>query len=185
MVQQVAQDLLEILAWAADYVGLRHGWLDRDSTLVRKVIVDLPTPFLSTGVGRVLGLGAGSGRATVGVDDRVQIEVADMRTLPFAANSFDAAISVAAIDHLRWDDVEQALSEVARVLEPAGQLLIVSLDADGWVRIAMPWSLHGGGFWGSSPNRERWRSVLDRCGFDVTEVGMKPATLYFLATKRR
>lgn len=178
--------------------------------------------FLPSGNGRVLDLGAGSGRATIGVllarpqatvtavdlyrgyygiddntperlhlnarkagvDDRVRLEVADMRALPFAANSFDAAISVAAIDHLRWDDVERALGETARVLKPAGQLLIVSLNVDGWVRIAMPWSLHGHGYWGRSPDRQGWHDALERCGFDVTELGTRPATVYFLATKR-
>ena len=37
---------------------------------------------------------------TAGVDGRVQVQVADMRTLPFDAGRFDAAFSVAAIDHL-------------------------------------------------------------------------------------
>jgi SAM-dependent methyltransferase len=178
--------------------------------------------FLPSGSGRVLDLGAGSGRATVGlllarpkatvtavdlyqgyfgiddntperlranariagVDDRVRVEVADMRVLPFEPGVFDAAMSVAAIDHLRWDGVEQTLGETARVLKPDGQFLIVSLNVDTWVRIAMPSSIHGHGYWGQSQNVARWRDALAKAGFTVVETGTKPATLYFLAQRR-
>lgn len=176
--------------------------------------------FLPHG-GRVLDLGAGSGRATVGlllarplaqvvavdryrgyygiddntparlqenarragVADRVLVEVADMRELPFAAGEFDAAMSVAALDHLRWNGIEQTLRETARVLKPRGQLLIVSINVDGWVRVAMPWSMHGH-TWGSIQNRAPWRRALDQAGFDTTEVWTQPAYLYQLATRR-
>lgn len=177
--------------------------------------------FLPQGTGRVLDLGAGSGRATVGlllarpraqvvaldryrgyyaIDDntparlhenarragvanRVQVQVADMRELPFVAGEFDAAMSIAALDHLRWTDIEQTLRDTARVLKPRGQLLIVSINVDGWVRIAMPWSMHGH-VWGSIQNREPWQRALDQAGFDTTEIGTRPAYLYQLATKR-
>lgn len=178
--------------------------------------------FLPSGNGRVLDLGAGSGRGTVGllqarpkasvtavdlyrgyygiddntperlhlnarlagVDDRVTVEVADMRDLPFQAGEFDAAMSVAAIDHLRWDGIERTLGETARVLKPGGQFLVVSLNVDTWVRVAMPSSIHGHGYWGQSQNRQRWHDAMTAAGFDVTETGTKPATLYFLARKR-
>jgi ubiquinone/menaquinone biosynthesis C-methylase UbiE len=171
--------------------------------------------------GRVLDLGAGSGRATIGlllarpgaavtaldlyqgyfgidgntparlranakiagVDNRVDVQVADMRALPFSDASFDAVMSVAAIDHLRWPDIEQTMRETSRVLRAGGQFLIVSLNADAWVRIAIPTSIHGG-FWGSSPNRQRWRDTLTRAGFEVVEIGTAPATVYFLARRR-
>jgi len=53
------------------------------------------------------------------------------------------------------------------------------------VRIAFPPSIHGQGYWGHSQRRESWRGVFERCGFDVKEVGTAPATLYWLAVKRR
>lgn len=182
----------------------------------------LPTAmFLSTGGGRVLELGAGSGRATVGlllarpaahvtaidryegyygiddntadrlrrnatmagVNDRLAVQVADMRQLPFADGTFDAAMSVAAIDHLPWPGIEQALRETVRVLKPGGQLLIVSLNSDAWVATAMPPALLGHGFWGSTQNRQRWRDVFAHTGFAVQETGTAPATLYWLATR--
>ena len=178
--------------------------------------------FLPSGAGRVVDLGAGSGRATVGlllarprarvtaidlyqgyfgiddntpdrlrenarvagVADRADVTVGDMRRLPFADGEFDAAISVAAIDHLRSADLTQALAEAARVVRPGGQLLVVSLNVDAWILTAMPVAVHGGGYWGQSANRDRWRRMLGEAGFDVTEVGTRPATVYFLAQKR-
>jgi len=113
----------------------------------------------------------------------VRVEVADMRQLPFAPGEFDAAMSVAAIDHLGWDGIEKTLAETARVLRPDGQFLIVSLNVDTWVRIAMPSSIHGHGYWGEPQNVTRWREALARAGFTVVETGTKPATLYFLAQR--
>lgn len=178
--------------------------------------------FLPSGRGRVLDLGAGSGRAAIGlllarpqatvtaldiyqgyygiddntpdrlrknarvagVVDRVEVTVGDMRQLPFGAGEFDAAMSVAAMDHLHWDGIEQAMRETARVLKPRGQLLLVSLNVDHLVMIAMPFAIHGHGYWGTSQNRDRWRDALMRSGFDVERIGTRPATLYMLAQKR-
>lgn len=183
----------------------------------------LPTgAFLPSGGGRVLELGAGSGRATVGlllarpyarvtavdayrgyygiddntgdrlarnaatagVRDRVEVRVADMRRLPFESATFDAAMSVAAIDHLPWPDIEQTLRETARVLKPGSQLLVVSLNSDVWVRVAIPPAIHGTGFWGSRQVVQRWRDAFAQTGFDVSETGTAPATLYWLVTRR-
>lgn len=184
--------------------------------------IRLPTDaFLASGEGRVLDLGAGSGRAAIGValaraktrvtavdlyqgyygiDDntpqrlrrnaaiagvggRIDARTADMRQLPFGDGEFDAAISVAAIDHLRWPDIEQALREAARVLKPGGELLVVSLNPDRWVHVAMPVTLHGHGYWGQSQKLARWQEAFAKAGFAVDEVGTRPATLYWLVKK--
>lgn len=177
--------------------------------------------FLPSGAGRVLDLGAGSGRGTIGlllarpqvtvtavdryvgyfgiddntperlhrnarlagVDGRLTVQVADMRQLPFEPGTFDAGMSVAAIDHLDWPGIEQTLSEVARVLKPGGQFLIVGLEPDAWVRLAIPASIHGG-YWGTAQNQSRWREALNRAGLDLTETGVRPATIYLLASVR-
>ena len=90
--------------------------------------------------GRVVDIGCGVGhsyhlltpRETVGVDvdpgalagqDRETV-VADMRELPFADGSFDAAISVHSIEHV--PDADRALAEVARVLRPGGSAAVVT-----------------------------------------------------------
>jgi ubiquinone/menaquinone biosynthesis C-methylase UbiE len=184
--------------------------------------VDLPTErFLSTGSGRVLDLGAGTGRsalmvlrsrrgATVtaldiysghfgieentpdhlmanakvaGVADRIDVKVADMRHIPLGDATYDAVVSVAAIDHLRADDVKTALGEAARVLKPQGELLLMNINVDGWIRTAFPW-MHGHGYFGRPQDAPRWRSMIANAGFDIVEEGTRPATLYFLGTKR-
>jgi SAM-dependent methyltransferase len=199
------------------------GWAVMHHAIQINEPVRLPTEaFLAAGAGRVLDLGAGSGRATVGVllarpnarvtavdmyrgyygiddntperlkrnaaiggvADRVEVRTADMRQLPFGAGEFDAAISVAAVDHLSWPDIDRALRETARVLKPGGQFLVVSLNPDSWVHVAMPVSIHGHGYWGRSQSGERWRRAFVASGFDVAESGTDPATLYWLVTKR-
>jgi len=118
-----------------------------------------------------------------GVADRVEVTVADMRQMPFPDGSFDAAVSAFAIDHLRKDGVERALAETSRVLRPHGQFLLMTLNVDGWIRFAFP-SIHGHGYFGHSPDPERWREALSAAGLDVVEEGTPPATMYFLASKR-
>lgn len=60
-----------------------------------------------------------------GVRERVEIQTADMRALPFADASFDVVVSRAAIHNL-YDagDRARAIAEVARVLKPGGHALI-------------------------------------------------------------
>lgn len=60
-----------------------------------------------------------------GVQDRVSVQTADMRALPFSDGSFDVVMSKAAIHNL-YERAERAkaLSEIARVLAPGGKLLI-------------------------------------------------------------
>lgn len=197
------------------------GFLIMNQVLVVGEPLPLPTPqFLSDGSGRVLDLGAGSGRATLmvlqsrpkttvvaldiysgywgindntperltrnaaaaGVADRVEVRVADMRELPFPDASFDGVVSSFAIDHLRRDDVPRALREAARVLRPGGQILIMNLNVDAWIRVAIP-ALPGHGYFGRGQDTNRWRKVLTETGFDVLEQGTQPGAYYFLGRK--
>ena len=181
-----------------------------------------PSPqFLMGGSGRVLDLGAGSGRATLmvlqnrpnttvvaldlysgywgindntpdrlrrnaaaaGVQDRVDVQVGDMRELPFADASFDGIVSSFAIDHLRRTEIPVALRESARVLRPGGDLLILNLNVDGWIRVALP-TLPGHGYFGRELDFIWWRNALIDAGFGMVEQGTQPGTAYFLANKR-
>jgi SAM-dependent methyltransferase len=106
-----------------------------------------------------------------------------MREMPLPSGSFDAAVSVAAIDHLNGDGVRKALSEVARVLKDDGEFLFITLNVDPWVRIAFPFP-PGHGYFATEQQAERWRSRLETAGLKVVEEGTRPATMYFVSRKR-
>lgn len=53
----------------------------------------------------------------------IPVECADVAQLPFEADRFDCVIAVAILEHVQ--SLEQALSEINRVLKPGGKLLVV------------------------------------------------------------
>jgi SAM-dependent methyltransferase len=114
-----------------------------------------------------------------GVADRASVRTGDMRDMPFKDGEFDAVVSSFAIDHLRREALQKAVSEVARVLKPRGDFLVLIVNPDWITWLASPPIAH-------HPRQDpaRWRSLLEHSGFIVEEEGTKPATLYFLATKR-
>jgi SAM-dependent methyltransferase len=60
-----------------------------------------------------------------GVGERVKVESANMRRMPFAPETFDVIVSRAAIHNLyQGDDRLQALQEIVRVLKKGGYALI-------------------------------------------------------------
>jgi SAM-dependent methyltransferase len=180
----------------------------------------LPTEqFLASGAGRVVDIGAGSGRAAIGlllarprttvtgvdiyrgfygiedntpqrfmqnariagVAGRAEALVGDARNLPLAAGTYDGAISLAAIDHIRRADIPKALDEAARVLKPGGEFLLMVVNVDVWAKLASPHAL------GHHPRADpdRWAAMLKTAGFEIVEQGTQPAVLYFLARKPR
>jgi SAM-dependent methyltransferase len=114
-----------------------------------------------------------------GVADRADTRTGDMRRMPFHDGEFDAVVSSYAIDHLRRSDLPKGLSEVARVLRPQGEFLVLIVNPDWFTWVFAPPIAHH-----PRPDPARWRSLLDQSGFTVVEEGLKPATLYFLAEKR-
>jgi len=117
-----------------------------------------------------------------GAEARLDVRVGDMRAMPFEPGIFDGAVSAFAIDHLSRGDVEKTFAEMARVLKPGGQFLLLVINQDAWVRTALPFFVHHG-YFGGRAYPERWRSGLETAGFTVSEQGTQPGTLYFLAEK--
>jgi len=60
-----------------------------------------------------------------GVADRVALQKGDVRDLPFPGRSFDCALAVWVVHELGVLDQKVALSELARVVGPAGKILMV------------------------------------------------------------
>lgn len=67
-----------------------------------------------------------------GVSDRVQIETADMRALPFPDATFDLVVSSLAIHNIRSNaDRRKAVAEGFRVMKPGGRMVIADIRATG------------------------------------------------------
>jgi SAM-dependent methyltransferase len=212
--------------WTAAISGAVGLWALAGFLVVQLVLninrpIDLPTEtFLQSGSGRVLDVGAGSGRSTLmvlrgrpcaqvtaldiyrgyygiddntperirrnarvaGVEDQLQVVTGDMRDMPLPDGEFDAVVSAFAIDHLSRDGVARSLAEVARVLRPGGEFLLMIINVDAWIRLAYPLP-HGHGYFSEAQNADRWRAALATAGLDVVEQGSDPGTLYFLARR--
>lgn len=68
--------------------------------------------------------------AHAGVADRIEFVLADARSLPWPAASFDAVTSWNAIHHL--DDPERVFGEMLRVLKPGGKLVLADFSPSGF-----------------------------------------------------
>jgi arsenite methyltransferase len=94
-----------------------------------------------------------------GVADRIELQTADMRTLPFADASMDVVVSSLAIHNIKGAaERERAIDEAWRVLRPGGRLRIAdiahtaryrarlqALGATDLVRRGLGWRM----WWGS------------------------------------
>jgi ubiquinone/menaquinone biosynthesis C-methylase UbiE len=62
-----------------------------------------------------------------GVADRVQVESADARDLPFDNGRFDLVTTSFMLHHMNKADRETAVRQMARVLKPGGKLVIIEI----------------------------------------------------------
>lgn len=134
---------------------------------------------------RILRWAAGEGAVAYGVDISLPIvkqahagfeglplraPVADVRALPFRDRSFDAIYSMGTVEH--FDETEQALNEIFRVLKPGGRAVIgVPNRRDPFLRPLMVAIMYRLGLYGygfeKSYSRPRFKSMLERTGFQV------------------
>ena len=101
---------------------------------------------------------------------RLRCAVSDVRTLPFADASFDAIYSMGTIEH--FDETEQAVSEMLRVLKPGGRAIIgVPNRHDPFLRPMLVSTLDALGLYAygleKSYSRRQLRDMLERAGFRV------------------
>jgi SAM-dependent methyltransferase len=95
---------------------------------------------------------------------------ADVRALPFRDASFDAIYSMGTIEH--FDETEQAVKEMARVLKPGGCAIIgVPNRYDPFLRPLLATVLQTVGLYAygyeKSYSRRALRDMLERAGFRV------------------
>jgi len=134
----------KFLEWDAilDRAGLRGDERVLDLGCGRGAVLTAVAKRLTTG--RVTGVDiwsthdqSGNARAVTvrnasleGVADRVDVETADMRALPFPDTSFDVVVSSLAIHNIKSnDDRRRAIAEGFRVLKPGGRMVIVDIRA--------------------------------------------------------
>lgn len=102
----------------------------------------------------------------------LKASLADVRRLPFADASVDAIYSMGTIEH--FDESEDAVAEMARVLKPGGRLILgVPNRFDPFFRPVMVWvlwclGLYGYGFEKSYSRREL-RRMLERADLEVVD----------------
>jgi SAM-dependent methyltransferase len=98
--------------------------------------------------------------------------VADLSSLPFGEATFDAALHIVTIEHLR--EPACALAEIARTLAPGGLLLIAAPHE---------WEVHQAPHDYFRYTRYGLQHLLEKSGYEVLE--MQPAGGYFRLLARR
>ena len=134
---------------------------------------------------RVLRWAAGEGAMAFGVDlstpivRRARAEfgervlrgvVADVRRLPFRDGAFAAAYSMGTVEH--FDETEQAIAEIHRVLAPGGRAIVgVPNRLDPFLRPLLVAVMDRLGIYGygfeKSYTRRALRRLLERAGFEI------------------
>jgi SAM-dependent methyltransferase len=98
--------------------------------------------------------------------------VADLTALPFRAATFDAAVHIVTIEHLK--EPGRALAEIARTLAPGGTLLIAA---------PQEWEVHQAPHDYFRYTRYGLAYLLEQAGFEVRE--MRAVGGYFRLLARR
>ena len=119
-------------------------------------------------------------RARTRLPDAELVLVEPDEPLPFADNVFDLVTCIETLEHVR--DVQLALSEIRRVLRPAGRLALTTPASARWRvlfrGVEHPFSPHIRSF-----TRRSLRTTLEAMGFQVLELETSHSTLFALAVR--
>ncbi len=63
-----------------------------------------------------------------GLSGQIHVEIADARSMPFAADSFDAVISTGSVHH--WKEPLSSIDEIYRILKPGGYAFLYDIVSD-------------------------------------------------------
>ncbi|EMA35411.1 class I SAM-dependent methyltransferase [Halobiforma nitratireducens] len=100
----------------------------------------------------------------------------DMTALPFADDTFDGVVAYWSLIHVPLEDHRTVLDEFARVLRPAGRVLVCE-GANEWCGENPDWLETGVRMEWNVAGAERTRAQLRDAGFDVVETWGLPETL--------
>jgi SAM-dependent methyltransferase len=115
-----------------------------------------------------------------GVGSRADVRTGDMRAMPFADDVFDGVVSSYAIDHLNREGRSRAIAEVARVIKPGGDFLLLIVDVPWHTVLVSPPIAHH-----RKPDLAAWRTLIAGHGFTILDEGTQPMTRYWLAQADR
>ncbi len=111
-----------------------------------------------------------------GLADRVRVQQGDLTALPFADQTFDAAVSAHAVDHL-GEHKEEGLREIRRVLRPGGRFLLI-VWVPGWTMFTVANVLS---FFSSQ--KGAWRRMATSAGFTLSDEGMFNGNWFAVLTR--
>ena len=149
--------------------------------LFDEVVGDGLVPWLSTSFAHVAGIDISPRLVELvrGRFPRLEVEVADVRRMPFPDGAFDTVVSNSTLDHFASeDDIVTALGELWRVTRPGGTLLL-TLDNPVNPVLALRTLLRGLPFVrrlvpfavGATCSPGRLCAQMRRSGFDVIRSG--------------
>lgn len=155
---------------------------------------------LAARAGHVVGIDVAPTAIRAATERYPQLDarVADVRALPFAANTFDAVLSNSTLDH--FDSLDQlilATTELCRVVRPGGRLILTLDNRQNPVvalRTSMSFRLVSRlgivpYYVGKTCGRRRMVGILERCGMAVQDTAAvmhcPPKLAGSLAARRR